>query len=682
MENNSYTIVNVKFENHKAPENKIVKGKEYVLWGEDNLYPQYLIELTQRCGKHNALISGKSQMIAGKEILSDNELSQPFINHPNKYDTLHELTYKLAYDMELFGGFACQVIWSVDRKKIASVSHLDISKIRISTDKELYYWCDDWSDYKKVRAKDFKTYKRYNPSEPGGTQVMYFKQYRPALKYYPEPEYIGGIPAIETDVEVSNFHLNNIKTGFSAGMMVNFNNGAVPTIEKQREIVQKFKKKFQGTDNAGGVIINFSENRDRSPEVFPLQPPDLDKQFIQLREDTTQEIFVSHKITSPMLFGIKESGQLGGRNELVEAAELFQNNYIAYRQRVFEQMYREVLKVNGIVDDTISIVPVGVIGEMYTTEQKLAVMTTDEKREAMGLTRLTPQQPQAMDASYTALEVKLVNLIAKDGLFSAEQLALLTKNSIEDVTITMKRLQERGIIMMVTNGNTGELLSELTEQGEKVAERFPLAFSEGSHSFSDDELFNIFNTFGTTNDAFDLFKDSFAYTPDDKDKKILDYIKGDKKVTPEVIAEGIKMDVSDVAERLATMEDNGILASDVVTNQGEDIVTREITPQGVKVLEDNGMKIKAIETFYAYDTRPDVPKPITKSREFCVKMMKLTDTGSASFKLFSRKDIDRLSSALGYNVWEQRGGYYHNPKTDITTPYCRHQWKGVKIVRK
>jgi DNA-binding Lrp family transcriptional regulator len=732
MENNNdnYTIVNVKFENHKAPENKIVKGKEYVLWGEDNLYPQYLIELTQRCGKHNALISGKSQMIAGKEVLSDNELSKAFIEHPNKYDTLHELTYKLAYDMELFGGFACQVIWSVDRKKIASVTHLDISKIRISTDKELYYWCDDWADHKKVRAKEFKTYKRYNPKEPGGTQVMYFKQYRPALKYYPEPEYIGGIPAIETDVEVSNFHLNNIKTGFSAGMMVNFNNGAVPTQEKQREIVQKFKKKFQGTDNAGGVIINFSENRDRSPEVFPLQPPDLDKQFIQLREDTTQEIFVSHKITSPLLFGIKTEGQLGGRNELVEAAELFQNNYISYRQRVFEQMYREVLTINGVQDDTIKIVPVGVIGEAFTSDQQLSVMSTDEQREAMGLPPLekiqgneqrkvidaltamsplvankvldsmtpeeiralvslgpladkpTPKVDQAMDASYTALEVKLVNLIAKDGLFSAEQLALLTKNTLEDVTITMKRLQERGIIMMVTNGNTGELLSELTEQGYKVAERFPLAFSEGSHTFNDDELFTIFESFGTTNDTFELFKDSFAYTPDDKDKKILDYIKGDKKVTPEVIAEGIKMDVSDVAERLATMEDNGILASEVVTNQGEDIVTREITPQGVKVLEDEGLKIKAIETFYGYKTRPDVPKPITKSREFCVKMMDLTDTNKGSFKLFSRKDIDRLSSALGYNVWEQRGGYYHNPKTDITTPYCRHQWSGVKIVRK
>ena len=90
--------MNVKFENHKAPENKIVKGKGYVLWGEDNLYPQYLIELTQRCGKHNALVSGKAQMIAGKAILSDNVLADAFIEHPNKYDTLHELTYKLAYD--------------------------------------------------------------------------------------------------------------------------------------------------------------------------------------------------------------------------------------------------------------------------------------------------------------------------------------------------------------------------------------------------------------------------------------------------------------------------------------------------------------------------------------------------------------------------------------------------------
>jgi len=348
---------------------------------------------------------------------------------------------------------------------------------------------------------------------------------------------------------------------------------------------------------------------------------------------------------------------------------------------VFEQMYREVLTINGVQDDTIKIEPISVINEMYTADQKLAVMTMDEKREAMGLPPLTAPAPQQMEAAYTSLEVKIVNLIEKDGLFSAEQLALLCKSTIEEVTITMKKLQERGIIKMVTNGNTGELLSELTEQGEKVAERFPMAFNS-EHGFNDDELFEVFSTFGTTCDKFDLYKDEFAYTPDDKDKKILEYIKGDKKVTPEVIAEGIKMDIADVAERIATMEDNGILSSDVVTNQGEDIVERAITSEGTKILEDAGLDIKAVETFFAYRTRTDVPKPITNSRPFCVKMMDLTKTTSDRFKLFSRKDIDRLSSALGYNVWEQRGGYYHNPDTDITTPYCRHRWASVKIVRK
>ena len=63
-------------------------------------------------------------------------------------------------------------------------------------------------------------------------------------------------------------------------------------------------------------------------------------------------------------------------------------------------------------------------------------------------------------------------------------------------------------------------------------------------------------------------------------------------------------------------------------------------------------------------------------------MVNMTDTSKERFRLFSRQDINKLSSVLGYNVWEQRGGYYHNPKSDVTTPYCRHIFSPVKIVKK
>jgi hypothetical protein len=63
-------------------------------------------------------------------------------------------------------------------------------------------------------------------------------------------------------------------------------------------------------------------------------------------------------------------------------------------------------------------------------------------------------------------------------------------------------------------------------------------------------------------------------------------------------------------------------------------------------------------------------------------MINATNTDNNKFKLFSRTDINKLSNVLGYNVWEQRGGYYHNPNNNTTTPYCRHIWQPVKIVKK
>ncbi len=42
----------------------------------------------------------------------------------------------------------------------------------------------------------------------------------------------------------------------------------------------------------------------------------------------------------------------------------------------------------------------------------------------------------------------------------------------------------------------------------------------------------------------------------------------------------------------------------------------------------------------------------------------LVDEGIAGLK------VDRLANRLGVT----RGGFYHNPSTDTTTPYCRHTW--------
>ena len=83
--------------------------------------------------------------------------------------------------------------------------------------------------------------------------------------------------------------------------------------------------------------------------------------------------------------------------------------------------------------------------------------------------------------------------------------------------------------------------------------------------------------------------------------------------------------------------------------------------------------VTRIQIFYSYDLNPSItgePDLLPTSRDFCVALV-----GFSASRVWSREDIDKISSRIGYNAFAYRGGWYHNPKTDKNQPYCRHVWK-------
>jgi len=383
----------LKFNNHTVPEFIEVRGKPWIYYGENNNYPDYLINLFNRSAKHNALITGKKEYITGngwlvnESGLSVAQLAQvsAFTRQVNFEESLEDILEKVALDLEIFGGFALQVIYTKGTGRVAEIYHIDFSKIRASNDATFYYFSNDWSKYhQSLEDTGLKGFNPFNPAKPVGTQLLYFKEYRPKLEVYPIPDYIGCIPYIEMDYEIANFHLNNIKNGFWGSFMINFNNG-IPTDEQQRDLEKMLKNKFTGSDNAGRFILNFSDDKTRAPDMLPMQLPDIDKQFTLLNDSVQQEIFTGHKITSPMLFGIKTAGQLGGRDELREASELFQNTYINHKQQLLNRVFNSLLEVNGIETNPLKIIPSSPISWQVPDAVIATAMTKDEVRENIGL---------------------------------------------------------------------------------------------------------------------------------------------------------------------------------------------------------------------------------------------------------------------------------------------------------
>lgn len=364
----------------------------YISYGYNNLYPEHLKELMNKSSKHSAIVKGKAAMIGGNGW-SDNGLSfdaQNFLGNPYGVEDLDVILSKCAYDNELYGGFALNIIWSKDRSKIARINYLDPSKIRIAIPKLLdnswddvedYWYCDDWRStrkYKPILMKGFSVDDREEAS-----QILYVKDYRPGTEWYAQPEYLPAINWIELEWEISQFHLSNVKNGFYPSVSINFCQG-VPSDEEQDYFVKELKKQFAGAKNAGEPILTFSEGKDNAPIITPINSNTSDEKFIQLNNEVTDGIMLGHRVTNPILFGQKVPGELGGSTkEIVDAMRTFQAMYVDTKQNMIEKIFNRLARVNGIKDELkinkhqieldINIVPtdiLAIIQATITPEQK------------------------------------------------------------------------------------------------------------------------------------------------------------------------------------------------------------------------------------------------------------------------------------------------------------------------
>lgn len=407
---------------HKTPDFREKKGFEYVRYGEENNYPDYLVYLYNRSSIHNSIVNGKTRFILGQgwtlaNASADTPLSD-FLKRINAIDTIDELTYKCILDRIIFGGYAVRINWMAG--KISSIYHQPFQTIRTNTQQSEYLVSNEWTRDQSTKATfkssaklpdDVSFYKPFNPNLREGTQILYVTDYRPQVKIYPLPEYVACNSYIETDIEISNFHLNNIKTGFAAGTMVTFFNGK-PAPEEKKELERDLKSKVSGTDNAGEILINFAEVNETPPEISPLRSNELDKQYEQLGKDTTQNIFIGHGVTSPMLFGVKSEGQLGGRSELDIAWQLFSLNYVEPRRRQFENEFNYLLQFTNATN-RIELKPLKGLNIEITEDLLTANLDKAELRdlisEAIGV-KLKELQPTApVEQAPTQLSKDKVN---------------------------------------------------------------------------------------------------------------------------------------------------------------------------------------------------------------------------------------------------------------------------------
>jgi len=386
----------INFAVQPPPKFKEARGQEWYEYGQRNNFPAVILDLYNSSSLHNAIVTQKAHFIAGKETavkvegtVGEKVGAQKALDYANPYESWQDIKYKAAMDLENFGGFAFQAIWNAPGTRVLYWYHLPFDKCRVNKDASKVWYSDDWNDKREDRLE----FPAFDLEKPGGTQVLWFKQYRAGEGVYPLPDWYPARTYIEIDTKISDFHYNNISNGFSLGKIIQIFKGE-PTEDIKAEFDRKFKANTTGTENANGVLISWMEKGEDPLQVVDLMPGDFDKQYLQLSETVRDNIFYAHRVTSPMLFGVRVAGELGGRNELKQAYEVFDRAYVAPKRTQMDKVLTTMFNATGQEGElyTIAAEPAGEDGVQLFTS---GIMTRDEVRESLGL---KTEQPVAMSA--------------------------------------------------------------------------------------------------------------------------------------------------------------------------------------------------------------------------------------------------------------------------------------------
>jgi hypothetical protein len=341
----------VNLSNYTTPEVKEYRDKDWVAYGESNNYFQYLIDRYNGSATNNAIINGISELIYGKGLDATDSSRKPEAYAQMKSLFSKDCLRKVTADLKMMGQCAFQVIYSKDHTRVTEVFHMPIESLRAEKcneegDIEAYYYAKDWSAVKDKKETPMRI-PAFGYSQEG-IEILYIRPYRAGFYYYSPVDYQGGLQYAELEEEVANYHLNNIKNGMSPSMLINFNNG-VPTEEERYMIESRIGEKFSGTSNAGKFILAFNDNKEMSATIEPVQLSDASDQYQFLADEAMRKLMVAHRVTSPMLLGIKDQSGLGNNaEELKTASTLFDNTIIRPFQEMILDGVDKILAFNDI----------------------------------------------------------------------------------------------------------------------------------------------------------------------------------------------------------------------------------------------------------------------------------------------------------------------------------------------
>jgi len=341
----------IQLNSYNRPKIEENKSKGYVLNGKNNEYFKYIIDRYNGSATNSAILNSYIDLTYGRGIGARNARQNP--KDWLKFKTILKDNdiRKMIADFTIFNEFSFQVIKAKNKKDLGSILHLPKERVVPSIENEdeeitEYFYSRDWCKLNTYPAMPFPAYGF--GSESAEIKVYVGRPYKAGKTYFSDPLYLAGLPYCEMEEEIANYCVSHIKNGLSFGYIINIPDGKDLTPEEKDEIERKIKLKLTGSNNAGKFVLSFN-GRDAEITVTSLQVNDSHKQWTFLTEEARQKIMMSHRVVSPMLFGIKDNTGFGNNaDELDKSEAQLMKRVIAPRQNFILDCIKEVLNDYGI----------------------------------------------------------------------------------------------------------------------------------------------------------------------------------------------------------------------------------------------------------------------------------------------------------------------------------------------
>lgn len=333
----------------------------------------------------SACVEGIADLIFGKGLYTKNDVFSSALARLIP----QEETRRVAFDMKLYGNGAYQVYWNKEHTKVIKFYHVPAQNLRAEkigshTRVQNYFYCTDWSDHRAQKHK--KKIPAFGTSNED-IEILYIKNYSPGHYYYSLPDWVASLQFSYVEAELSNLHLNNIENGFMPVVMVNFNNG-VPAPEERITTENMIQDKFTGSRNAGRFMLSFNDDPALKPTIDVIQTDNLHEKYDYAATYAQDRILVAHRITSPLLFGIRtaNNGFSSQSEEMKTAFSILQTMTINGFQNVLLQALDGALNMGGWEDSQLYIdqlTPLAILTQQAEDTGKTVDEAADETNKEM-----------------------------------------------------------------------------------------------------------------------------------------------------------------------------------------------------------------------------------------------------------------------------------------------------------